>query len=640
LAEDGGMNVLARLRGPIWRSVLLGLGCGLLVWLLSFTSEMRSIEDWYLDWCFDTRGQRHSAAKIVIIDLDEAFLDALGKPYMYLSPEVARVVRHAKRQGARAIALDVFVPDSLSDFAALSQPDGEGSARGLGQAILEAGNVVLPEWAFSRAHAGGTAIERRRPLLQWRTKSLLRPEPTDLGFVNLTEDGDQFVRRQQLAMRYREENSPSDQVAPSLALATVCRARGLNYDFANRGEQLRIGDEPVPWDANQRMAINFVGPPGSVFPVLSIKDVLAAADQEADVPLFQDAIVLIGTTSRTSRDLQATPYANNYASMFARQEPGLMPGVEIQANIIATLEDRAYLWAVPSWAMLLLLLGTGVGLALAFARVRLVLGLGITVIHHFAWKLVALAAFVLLYWRVEMAAMLLLGVVVTAAHLWLRWRMLRQMLGVVKSEQIAMALEADPEQLHRIGEQREVTVLFADIRNFTDFANQHSPAEVLKFLNAYYGAIVPGIEAQGGALTTYIGDGIMVVFGAPQRQPDHAHRAVRSAVAILKAVHEQSAEWKRLGFDGLRVGVGVHTGSAVVGSMGSPKRLDYTAIGDTVNAASRIEGMNKEFHTEILITAETYESLKSEDRLGIEPTPRPAKLRGIQREFLLHEVRV
>src|SRR5205823_402345 len=130
--------------------------------------------------------------------------------------------------------------------------------------------------------------------------------------------------------------------------------------------------------------------------------------------------------------------------------------------------------------------------------------------------------------------------------------------------------------------ERQVTVLFADSRGFTDFSEAHSPHDVVALLNAYYTAIVPVIEAEHGTINTYIGDGIMVLIGAPASDPEHALHAVRAAVAMVRRVHELKEQWARLGNPAMRIGVGVHTGKAVIGSIGSPQRLDYTAIGDTV----------------------------------------------------------
>src|SRR5262249_10106977 len=233
-----------------------------------------------------------------------------------------------------------------------------------------------------------------------------------------------------------------------------------------------------------------------------------------------------------------------------------------------------------------------------FSRLSLGWGLTLAVAHHFGWKLLALALFAAASWRIEMLTMLVLGGLAYGVTFLQRWWVLRRMLGVVKSEQVARLLEADPSQLDMRGEERVVTVLFADIRGFTSFSEQHSAHKIVALLNAYFGAVVPIVEKHEGTLNLYMGDGFMAIFGAPVRQEDHALQAVRAAVAMVRRVHELAPRWAELGFPGLRIGVGVHTGPVVVGTVGSPTRLEYSAIGDTTNTASRIEEQTKVFETE------------------------------------------
>ena len=131
---------------------------------------------------------------------------------------------------------------------------------------------------------------------------------------------------------------------------------------------------------------------------------------------------------------------------------------------------------------------------------------------------------------------------------------------------------------------------------------------------------MPAIEAEGGTVNQYIGDAVMVIFGAPQPQPDHALRAVRAAVEVVRRVHGLRDRWKELGAEEFRIGIGIHTGKAVVGTVGSPRRLDYTAIGDTVNTAARIESANKELQSEVLISQATFAALPDESNSASRPS--------------------
>jgi adenylate cyclase len=242
---------------------------------------------------------------------------------------------------------------------------------------------------------------------------------------------------------------------------------------------------------------------------------------------------------------------------------------------------------------------------------------------------------------VETVPMLLLGASLYAAVFALRWRWIRRMMGLVKSEAVARALESGEARLDRRGRQRDISVLFCDIRDFTAFSERHSPPEVVGLLNAFFTVAAPAIESNGGTLNQYIGDAMMVIFGAPREQTDHAARAVRAAEEIVARVHAQADRWKQLGAEGFRVGVGVHSGPAVLGAIGSPRRLDYTAIGDTVNAAARIEAANKELRSELLISAETFAALPNEMQTRLAATaaaPVALAVKGKQRPLTVYQI--
>lgn len=609
------MSPLSTLSKHVGRGARWGVLCALAAWLLTRPPLLKGIDEWLFDGCFHARGPRPTQARVVLVGLDAVSLDQLGKPAAFLSPELAEVVRSLKQQGAAAIGIDLIVPASL-------EQSGEYSrfleADPMGQAIMEAGNVVLAkEWL--RAPGDGTGREGwLLPLTPWRLKSLADPEPTDLGFLNLTEDRDHFFRRQQLV-------GPDGDLHFALALYAVANHLDVRWEHG-----LWVGDRRVPLDEDQCLRVNFVGPPGT-FPVVPFADALAAARGQRPPPVdVQGAVVLVGATSRSMQDYHATPFGNRFYPWVFGEDSGLMAGTELHGHILATLVDGAYLRPLPGWLSLLLLLAVGSLLGDLLGRLNLEWGTVTALVHHLGWLAVALAAFAWFRLRVEMVPMLLLGILVWGFTFGLRWRRLRGMLGVVQSEAIARSLEAAASPQEVRGQTRIVTVLFADVRNFTSFAESHSPQDVVALLNAYFGAIVPVIEEHGGTLNTYMGDGIMVIFGAPEPCPDHALRAVRCAVAILGRVRGLRERWAALGFPGFRIGLGMHTGEVVIGMVGSPSRLHYTAIGDTVNGASRIEAENKQRGTDILLSAQTRDALPEAERyrLGVSAVHAPVLVKG------------
>jgi adenylate cyclase len=190
------------------------------------------------------------------------------------------------------------------------------------------------------------------------------------------------------------------------------------------------------------------------------------------------------------------------------------------------------------------------------------------------------------------------------------------------------------------GESRIVTVLFVDIRGFTDFSERHAPDQVVALLNSYYKVVVPQLEAEGGVIDKFLGDGLMVLFGAIPECADHATAAVRAALAIKSSIENNQSTWSARGFAGLRAGIGIHTGPVLLGAVGTPTRLDFTAIGDTVNVASRVEGENKRIGSSILITSAALQAVPPAQRsqFGIREQAVTATVKGKQAELSLYVV--
>jgi adenylate cyclase len=605
-----------------WRAALLGLLCGLAAWLLVRILVIHGLEEWMFDGCFYFRGDRTTKAKVVIVALDESSLDAINEPLVYLSPKLAKVVRYLHERGASAIGLDVIIPEQFALLAEVAE-GGVGDATTLGKARDETGIVVLPELKIK----GGA----RRPLPQWRGKAIAHPRPDDLGFVNLTTDPDHFLRRQQLYIR------EGDRAEMHFALALFARAgrREVEWD----GDTLRVGGETVPLDDQQAMRINFVGPAETI-PSVPFRDVLESAESERPLRVDLDgAIVIVGVTASSQQDVYPTPYANNYWRARFTSTSGLMSGSEVHANIIATLNDRAFVRSQDWLSSLPALLTAGVLLGLVFGQLNhirgtgrfLLAGFALFLAHHFGWRWLCVEAFRLADWRVEMLGMLYLGLFVWLGSFGVRWLEARRILRVVTGP-FGSVMEAEPSRLGRgEGEERVVTVLFADVRSFSQFSQEQPPRKVMALLNRYFAAVIPVLEGHGGTVNQFLGDGLMVLFGAPEPNERHAAAAVRAAAAMVRRVHELKEVWAEMSCPGFRIGVGIHTGPVIVGTLGYARRLTYTAIGDTVNAAARIEPENKTFKTEILISATTHGYLPSDERgrLGCDETPVAVELRGV-----------
>lgn len=613
------------------RGIWIGFICVGLVALFSRMPIYNGLDDWLFDGCFTTREDWNARARpsdtlerIVIISLDETDFDSLEKPIVFMSPELGAVIAHARQSGATAVGIDMMIPNSLSTVEAIIDSRKFGKATAVGKAVRDAGNVVLPV-SFPPAPR-----KSRWPVDQWllkyRDPDNRDPWGRDVGSIDLTEDADHFIRRAPI-VRVGDEN----QVYPGFALALTAWETHQPWRWDPQTKTVLLGDDTIPVTADGNITINWVGPPGT-FPSVPFRQVLAAAKAGEPVPELNGKIALIGTTDPAFQDYHATPYSNGYTSIIPSAS-GRMAGVEIHANTIATIRDRAFIttpiWLSP-WPWMIV---TGPLLGLVFARTNLMAGLVIALGHHVGWKLFAVLALMTGNWRVDLIGMLTLGGLTCAASFVNRWRVLRRVLSAVKSQALAKALEENPSRLDLAGENRTVTVMFVDIRGFSTFSAEvrNEPAKVVALLNAYFTAVIPGIEKAGGTVNQFMGDGMMILFNAPAEYPDHAARAIQAARGMIRAVREHAAEFEKLGLPNLRIGIGINTGTCTVGAVGSRSRLDYTAIGDVTNAAARLEAATKEVGAPILIGPGTHEALTLKERQAnaLDFEPQELTLKGV-----------
>lgn len=612
-------------RASTRRGIGIGLICALVAWLASSTRFAQSFDHSALDALFQLRDERASPSKVFIVPIDEAFFDTFQKPMVEISPELAKVIGYLAEREARSIGVDIILSESALQLTEL-QPDGPGDAETMGVAVNETarGKVVLSEF-----FAKSSIVE---PCLVWQP---VTPSWNDIGYVNLTiDEGDMTLRKQ--ALRAPPPKPPADAAEPDdAAAAPIHPSFGLAIfgKFEEWGQswfhdaRLTLDGRPIPLSNDGKLYVNYVGPPGTI-PRIPFSKVLAAANGgPAPEEDLQDAIVLIGGLHPGIADMHATPYANqSYAaalipSAWIGFEPAMMQGIEVHANVVATLADRAFIHDLPPVAHLALLIVFGVGLGIVMMSVNLETGMVAVVVHHFLWKAAVLAFFTLGNLFAPVYGMLLLGPLVYGAVFALRWRWVRRMMGMFKSEAVARAVEADPRSMQLYGEERQITVLFSDMRNFTSFSEGRQPREVFNLLNHYFSAIVPIIEAHGGVVDKYMGDGIMVLFGAPFQMSDHAYQGLCAARAMLVRVEQLQPLWRLQGAVDFRIGVGVHTGTAITGTLGSPTRLDYTAIGDMVNTASRLESATKTLGVSLLVSQATLDAIPAARRLELNITP-------------------
>jgi len=338
------------------------------------------------------------------------------------------------------------------------------------------------------------------------------------------------------------------------------------------------------------------------FPRISFSDALTK-----DPLFFKDKIVLIGATAPDLHDEQRTPVSSGE----------LMSGVEIQANIVNMLLRGHRLSDVGFFTAIGLILLVGLLFASAFSIFEKIKTLVWFSIIIFA---VALIGMIIAFENgVVIRVADVLGAIIFSGGLMFVYkysvaekykRELKNVFSKYVSPQVLSKILLEPEKVALGGEEKLVTVLFSDIRGFTSLSEATKPAELVEILNEYFTEMTNEILKCDGVLDKYIGDAIMAFWGAPIGDENQADKAVKAALGMTLRLKEFNEKMKERGKPEIKNGVGIYTGPAIVGNIGSQERFDYTVIGDTVNTASRLESATKELGATIVIGEPTKKALK------------------------------
>jgi adenylate cyclase len=291
------------------------------------------------------------------------------------------------------------------------------------------------------------------------------------------------------------------------------------------------------------------------------------------------------------------------------------PGVEIHANVITTLLENGSIRTLSPFSQHLITLVLVVVASLFCFRLSPFLGIPLSLAAEMLFLAVAsIYAFKLGWWIQLLPPLLGSFFAIGAAEIinyWTEGREKRQLRSLFKryvNDQVIEKIMQSTQGLVLAGERKPVTVLFADIRGFTS-RSEKAPAEVVvNDLNDYFTAMVAVIQGRGGMVDKFIGDGIMAIFGAPIDDPDSARHALEAARDMVSALSEVNRSLAARGSEPISIGIGLHSGEALLGNIGSAQKMEYTAIGDVVNVASRIEGLTREHNAEILVSGETLQA--------------------------------
>lgn len=406
-----------------------------------------------------------------------------------------------------------------------------------------------------------------------------------------------------------------ERLYPSFSLALALAAAGLTpEELAAQNGFLRAGKLTVPLNETNQTLIDFWGP-GRTFPTFSYVDVL---EGRAAPDTFRNKIVLVGIYTPTQvEDLYENPFTRGNL-ILAGGLPA--PGVEIHASAIKTYLTGRYFHRAPRPVNLAFLVLVWTVTVFAARQKSPWLGLLFTFLCALACLALVYSLWLKAHYWLNAAAPL---VMLTATYVGatvenivraeLERRRTKAIFSRYISAPVADELLRRPEKIELGGVKQKITILFSDIRGFTAFSEGKPPEEVVARLNEYFTAMTEVVFRHSGTLGKYLGDGLIDLFGAPVPYPDHARRAVAAAADMLARPEELNRRWAEKGEVTLGIGIGINSGPVVVGNIGSPERMDYTVIGEAVNLASRLEGMNKEYKTQIIISEHTARLLNEND---------------------------
>ncbi|OGA19368.1 MAG: hypothetical protein A3G25_12110 [Betaproteobacteria bacterium RIFCSPLOWO2_12_FULL_63_13] len=575
---------------------VVALAC-VLAMALARTEWHQSLENVYYDYWHVFSGVRYQPRHTAVVSMDDETLAALkDDPLAFWAPHFGRVMDVIMRAGAKVVGLDFIYQVSAENWLRkLNLPDSEISRNYDSplRAALAQGNKIL--------------ITHLVQLNNGELQLLLPPEDhlvllpggiNDLGIANLNPDDDKYVRR------FYPVIIP-DPKYPGIGFATQLALRALGLDpglaaWNVAGERIERRLESRP--------IGYTGPTGTI-PTISM-NVLLQPDALADpkVQALKGKVVIIAANNAGSSDRHFTPYSRG-------PRADQMAGGEIHANIIETVLSGRYPKPLTmpgeiAYLLLALLIATYLFQRLAADRgavAGLIMAINLPVPAFLAFRYDVVLPVAEPQVGIALSFLAILALRLTGEE---RERVkLKQMFGRYVSDDVVDTLLSEGNRPDLAGEERHVSVLFADIRNFTTISELLNAHEVVEMLNAYFSRVGEPILAHGGMVNKYIGDAVMAVFGAPKAYKDHARRALAAGLGMVREAAEFT-HWMRerfpdRGLPEFAIGVGVHTGSCVVGDIGSVKRTEFTAIGDTVNAASRLEGVTKELGVPLVASAAT-----------------------------------
>lgn len=571
---------------PIVPALILGIFavlCWVFVLLVSLTPAWKQVEFRLLDSMMVASAPNKSAFPITLVGIDETSFAELKLQWPWPRRLHAELVDRLAAAGAAIIVFDIV----------FAEPSNKEDDQHLADSIRRAGNVVL---AADRVYRESSGVR------QWQR---LDPYPAftetgaQVGLATVALDADLVIRQIPVSgdVLWRTVIARLTQQYPEIT---------PNLDISP-GSLIRYagGDHTFPYVSYHEI----VKPTGSI---------------PAD--FFKDQVVIIGRDIKASPDVESAQ-ADLFATPFLASTGWLMPGAEVHANIIETVLGNNSITRLSGGAMAALLALVAAACAITMRRWRPLWGaLGCAAIA----ALIAAGVWgVFLKWNLWVPAgssLAIIPLMYVSLGGWsyvteqMRRKEITRVFSLYVTPQVVDYLIAHPERINLGGERRDITLMFTDLAGFTTFSEALSPERVTYLLNRHFTGMTDILLEHQGTLVQFIGDAIMAFWGAPLDDDDQAYHAVATAIAMQKAMAELREELAKEDLPQIRMRIGIHSGSAVVGNLGSAKRFGYTAVGDDVNLAARLEGINKLYGTGIMMSSDTARQV--EGRIALRPVDR------------------
>jgi adenylate cyclase len=645
----------------VLRKLLAGLGLGTLAALLvlgvaASTDLLDRLELTTYDWRMRLAADPKAVNKdIVLVEINDLSIRQLQDGFRMRWPwprvAVGLVIDFLHRGQAKVVAVDLSFtePDQVEAYI-FDDPDdkwrGGQSDNALADFTRESGNVVMLADAVDEGIAGEAKKDANAST--WRASAfragpLAEPRPLVLAPYQKLADAAAALGHNFLP---RDDDGPARRMPPfivsdgkqlpSLGVAAALIAGGFRpEDVSTEGNLLRIADRRIPLvrrtiDGRDQwsMLINYRAPafvpngkgelerPYQSYEFRQLfaaeQEILKGKTPRLDPALFKDKIVFIGLTASGLLDVFSTPVST--------ADSGSMPGIQLHASMADSILANRFIQPATGRSRVgaMLIAALAIGMLAAFLPFATAALASVAILGGWTWF--TIAAFKSGMW-LNMVQPLAVGALAlffgTAYQYFVEGkekRKVAKLFGRYVSRDVYAQLMANPEQAELGGRRREMTVLFSDIRGFTTVTERGNPEELVSQLNEYFSRMVEIVFRHKGTVDKFVGDMVMALFSAPADDPDHANHAVQAAVDMVKELGELNRGWMAKGMTQLDIGIGVNSGDMIAGNIGSSSIMSYTVIGDNVNLGARLESLNKDYKTRIIISEATRARLTGDFR--------------------------